>query len=232
MRLKDSGFTIIELMIATAVFTVILIIATTTLIGISERYVKGTVQDQAQQSARAVLSDISEDIQLNQPNINITDLSTTTPSTDEFYFCIGNDVFVYQLDQPVTSSNWALVRYPAITCPSAPPSSPLNNPQAVELLTTNERLGELSILPVTSSGTSSPIGYTIQIEIGYANSGSVGNSVLKDTTNPQWNPPPSTPPTNGYGYYTYPYQCQSGPDSSFCAVSSLTTTVSSRITGN
>ncbi|MHB1865528.1 MAG: prepilin-type N-terminal cleavage/methylation domain-containing protein [Candidatus Saccharimonadales bacterium] len=229
MKVNQSGFTIIELMIATAVFTVILIITTTTLIGISETYIKGSVEGQTQQTARTVLSDISSDIQLNNPNINISDLSTNNKLPDEFYFCIGNDVYAYQLDQVVSSNNWALVRYTA-GCPNSPPSNPLNNPEAEELLSANERLGELSIAPVTSAGNAI-IGYTIQVEVGYGNNTN-GNSLINDKTNPQWNPPPPEPlsPNKGYGYVDYPYQCQGGTDSSFCAVSTLTTTVSSRIT--
>ncbi|HEY1645330.1 MAG TPA: hypothetical protein VGF75_03000, partial [Candidatus Saccharimonadales bacterium] len=65
-----------------------------------------------------------------------------------------------------------------------------------------------------------------------------GNSLLGDTTSAaQWGTPPQKPTGSpylgsGYGYYVYPYVCRGGIDSSFCAVSTLTTTVSSRITDN
>ncbi|HEY1645515.1 MAG TPA: prepilin-type N-terminal cleavage/methylation domain-containing protein, partial [Candidatus Saccharimonadales bacterium] len=97
MKSDQTGFTIIELLIATAIFTVILIITSTAIIGISQTYIKGSIQGETQQTARAVLSDVSEDIQLNNPNVNYTDLTTNTAGTGEFYFCVGNDVYIYRL---------------------------------------------------------------------------------------------------------------------------------------
>ena len=202
MKDNQDGFTIIELLIATAIFTVILLITSTTIIGISQTYVKGSVEGNTQQTARKILSTISQDIEFNNSSSIIIHQSKN-------YFCIGNDVYLYNLNKrlvskptPSTEPNWVLVRYTAPTCPllSSLPTTPPTGFE--ELMSSGQRLGQLSI---DQSGQS----YTITLEVGYGTS-----SLLNTSSNA---PAP------------YKYTCQSGLDSSFCAVSSLTTTVTPRI---
>ncbi len=231
MRASQDGFTIVELMIATAIFAIMLVLTTTTIIGITQTYTKGSVEGQTQQTARAVLSDISQAIEFNDSN----DITVTTNSSgDVYYFCAGSDVYVYQLDKYLSPtltgseySTWTLVRFPYSSC--TVPLNSLNQPDplgqagAEELLTTNERLGWLYIVPFAINGETA---YTINLEIGYGD-----NSLLNDTTSTNGgydvNALPTAPPVSAH----YKYSCQSGPDSSFCATSTLTTTVIPRIPG-
>jgi prepilin-type N-terminal cleavage/methylation domain-containing protein len=231
MKASQNGFTIIELMIATAIFSLMLVLTTTTIIGISQTYIKGSVEGQTQQTARAVLSDISQAVEFNN-NSDIT--VTTNYSGDVYYFCTGSDVYVYQLDKylsPTLTGNeystWALVRFPYSSC-TVPLNlqgqpDPLGQTGAEELLATNERLGWLYIVPTAINGETA---YTINLEVGYGD-----NDLLNDTTNTNGNydvnASPAAPPVSAH----YKYQCQSGPDSSFCATSTLTTTVVPRIPG-
>ena len=235
MRSSEDGFTIIELLIATAVFSIILIISSTTLIGISQTYIRGSVEDETQQTARTVLSDISQDLEFNDPNGIITPTSYNT-GNDEFYFCAGNDVYVYRLDKKLTNtataetpstgiSPWVLIRYESSSCPIAITAAPSvsvpasgdfsSDPGYEELLSANQRLGQLSLTPSTSS--SGTISYTINIIVANGD-----NDLLKDWSNGGENN--ATSPSK-----TYTYLCQPGSDNSFCAVSSLTTTVAPRI---
>ena len=221
MRHTEDGFTIIELLIATAVFTVILIITAAALIGISQTYVKGSVEGNTQQTARKILSSISQDIQFNNNSSIILNPSSSS-NTDEFYFCIGSDVYVYNLNKRLTSnpqsaqdSTWVLIRYTNPICPKSPPSMPpsSNDSRYEELMASGQRLGQLSI---SENSINNNPAYTISIEIGYG-----ANNVLNGT---------DTPPVNQINENTkYNYRCQTGLDSSFCAVSSLTTTVAPRI---
>ncbi len=231
MKTPQDGFTIIELMIATAVFSIMLVLTTTTIIGISQTYIKGSVEGQTQQTSRAVLSDISQAIEFNDSS-DIT--ATTHYSGDVYYFCTGSDVYVYQLDKYLSPtltgseySTWALVRFPYSSC-TVPLNSqnqpdPLGQTGAEELLTTNERLGELYISSPTINDETV---YTINLEVGYGE-----NVLLNDTTNTNGgynvNASPVAPPVSAQ----YKYSCQGGPDSSFCATSTLTTTVIPRIPG-
>ena len=237
MKLHQSGFTIIELMIATAVFTIILLLTTTTVIGISQTYIKGSIESNDQDTATNVLNDISQDIEYNNGStINTSGLYTTingtiTPdhnSENEYYFCIGNDVYAYSFDTPLNTSstntkyNIGLVRYTSDSCPSsmnALPTSLSAMPTGFEeLLVQNERVGGLFIQGQAINGAEA---YSVMVEIGYATATSDNiisdNGTYKDAT--------TVPPAN----YVYPYQCLSGLDSSFCAVTNLTTMVVPRI---
>ena len=229
MKNSQSGFTIIELLVATAVFATILVVTTTTIIGISQTYVKGSVEGQTQQTARAVLNDISQAIQYSSVSANPKPTcAVSSCSNDEYYFCIGNDVYVYSLDKYLSSSSslgagnssWVLIRYNNGSCPSQgnlPSPFPAGY---AELLSPNERLGQLNIIGTTINGVQN---YTLSIEVGYGS-----NELLQDSTynsSPNYVNGATTPPSN----YLFTYACQSGIDSSFCAVSSLTTTVAPRI---
>src|SRR5665213_3376754 len=100
LRNETSGFTIIELLIATSVFSIILLITASTLVGISQTYIKGSVQDQTQQTARSVLTDLSQDIQFNSVS-GVNGIPITTVYGNEYFFCIGNDVYIYHLDMDI-----------------------------------------------------------------------------------------------------------------------------------
>ena len=231
-KLDLKGFTIIELMIATIAFTVILTLTTTAIIGISDTYVKGNVQGQTQESARSILSDVSQSIQFSDPSsINLSGLSS---SSGVYYFCLGDDVYVYQLDKKLVTSNpgnslddyatWGLVRYNSSICPAsaaAIPGNPMSINGASELLAINERLGQLNI----AAPASGALGYTISVEVAYGD-----DDLLSDTSSPSSNGNFFHDANSAPSSYQFKYACKDGPDSSFCAVSALTTTVAPRIT--
>jgi hypothetical protein len=190
------------------------------------------VQGQTQQTARAILSDVSQDIQFNRASFVGTP-APITGQTDMYYFCIGSDVYVYQFDKYLDPSkagpaysSWGLVRYTNNSC--TPYSSPLTQPgiQPQELLATNQRLGGLYLQQQTLSNGNSA--YNVQVEVAYG-----ANDLLNDTAgamngnagNAGYVNGASSAPTN----YQYNYRCQDGLDSSFCAYSILTTTVAPRI---
>jgi len=237
MKNNRAGFTIVELMIATAIFTIILIITTTTIIGITQTYIKGSVENQTEDTATSILNEISQDIEFNNGStINTSYLYTDsngviTPiqnSVNEYYFCIGNDVYVYSFDFPLNTSdpteayNIGLVRYSATSCPTSLtglPNTLSNMPTGYEeLLVQNERIGALYIQGQTINSTAT---YTVKVEVGYASNSA--NTLISD--NSAYQNGHTVPPAN----YTYPYQCLSGTDSSFCAVTDLTTMVAPRI---
>lgn len=224
--LKTDGFTIIELMIATAVFSVILLIATTAVLFVTNLFVGGNNQATTQDVTRNTLSTISQDIQFNPASTVVIG-----PYNGRYgYYCIGNDVYAYQTNREVSGSNYhALLLVTGGTCPQSLTSgwsnyqNALNSSstsdifvsgvQAHELLASNLRLGEFVITPVT--GTSS---YQISITVAYGNNTEVTahNNV----------PNPNAPGAGLYYSYTCPPEALGGQ---FCAVASLTTAVTSRI---
>ena len=94
LRNKQSGFTIVELLIATAVFSVVLLVFLTAFIKISQLFYKGVNMSRTQETARAVLQDISDDIQFYKTTIN-------TASLSQGYFCVGDHRYAFNLHQQV-----------------------------------------------------------------------------------------------------------------------------------
>ncbi len=68
----QSGFTILELMIATTLFTVILLLCTAGLIRIGSIYYKGVVTSRTQSVARTISDDITQAIQYGGQDIQST----------------------------------------------------------------------------------------------------------------------------------------------------------------
>lgn len=204
---NNKGFTIIELLIATTVFSVVLLLATETIIYVSKTYVKGQVEAQTQQTAQNILSTISQDIQYNRRstvNISISNMKSY------YYFCIGSHVYVYTLNHSLSSSfPTGLLVSPDPQC--TPPTKIINSGaggQTKQLLSAHERLGQLNIVQQKNNNT-----FVISVRVAYGNS-------------PYLTKLPSSTSSN------YQYTCNHPGGvvlGNFCAVSSLTTTVIPRI---
>jgi prepilin-type N-terminal cleavage/methylation domain-containing protein len=213
LRQKNSaqeGFTIIELVIATGVFSVVLLIATVAIILVTNSYVKGNVQAETQDTARGILTTVSQDIQFN--TANSVNLGTYVSASNIGYFCLGNDLYVYQLGDEIGGVNsdgtkvyHALLEFSGTgKCPAnVTDEGYLGAPQsgdniAHELLAQNMSLETFNIAQVT--GTKA---YSIKLTVAY------GSNVKSSG-----------------GVFTCPPESFGGQ---FCAVSSLTTAVTPRI---
>jgi prepilin-type N-terminal cleavage/methylation domain-containing protein len=229
---NQNGFTIIELMIATAVFAVIMLIAATTVIYVSKTYVKGQVESETQQTARSVLATITQDIRFNPAS------SVTIPSgqtSNPFFFCIGNQVYVYSLNTELSTQTGSmysphdLVVYASSTCPNTTTLRPTFGANGIvsggitvapysgstqELLSTHERLGELNIKCAITTGSGCST-YTVSLIVAYGDS-----DLLND----------ASAPAPDLSSEQYSYICANETfGGNFCSVSPLTTTVESRI---
>ncbi len=97
---KQKGFTIIELLLATAVFSLVLVGATSALIQIGRMYYKGLTTSNTQETARRIMEDVSRNIQFSGAtptdtpggglavNYNGTDIALIS-------FCIGSLRYSY-----------------------------------------------------------------------------------------------------------------------------------------
>lgn len=63
---NNKGFTIIELLIATVVFTVVLLIASAAIIGLSRQFYKGLNKSKTQEVARTISEEIAKNIQYSK----------------------------------------------------------------------------------------------------------------------------------------------------------------------
>ncbi len=211
---SESGFTILELMIASAVFAVILLVVAVGVISITDSYYKGIVGSQTQSTTRAIMSEISESIEFGS-NIQINNAG----SNNIGWLCIDNATYIYQLgqeviDQPISQDqgyHGLVVNESSGTCPTSLSSFPYDSSalpaNSRELLNQYMRLASFS---VTNSGNL----YTIHLRIIYGD-----DSVLNPT------------PTGNTVWATQgsSENCIGAAGTQFCGVSDLETTVEQRL---
>jgi prepilin-type N-terminal cleavage/methylation domain-containing protein len=108
---RQKGFTIIELLVATLVFSIVLIVVLSAFVQTSRLFYKGVNMDNTQESTRTITQDIADDIKFSQsaPTSFLIEYSSpTSPSyssvTHSGRFCIGLHRYSYQLGQQTDGS--------------------------------------------------------------------------------------------------------------------------------
>lgn len=215
---NQKGFTIIELLVASVIFSVVLLGATTVIIQIGRMYYKSITSTRTQETSRAVMENISRDLQFNDSKsfkqdytgsgIDPLQWSTTAPTAPNggsaFAVCAGSSRYTYWLGTQVNEGNHGLVLDGAPTGACSPGDGSTGS----ELLGENMRLTAFSVTkPLTNSGT-----YNVSIGVAY------GDDDLLNTF--------STGSLQGELADTL---CLGGIGSNFCATSMLDTTVKRRI---
>jgi type II secretory pathway pseudopilin PulG len=217
---RTAGFTIVELMVATLVFMVILLIITIGVIVFSSAYYKGVNSSTTQNTARSIVDDISQAIQFSGQGV-----TPTTATTN--YFCAGDKVYMYtrgtQLPTTPGSTNWGLYRG---TNTAISGCTPLASATAngAELLGPHMRLADISVTGVSGQ----PQLYVVTLRLAYGDSDllcspSLGGAATGgcQKTSPSYSP--TTP------WFAPDMICKSQTGSQFCAVSGLSTTVLQRL---
>lgn len=97
----QEGFTILELIIATSVFSLILLIVTTGIIHIGRIYYKGITSSRTQDTTRSIVDSVSNRIQVSG-NTNIQGPYQYSDGTR--VICIGTSRYSYVLDSRLSSS--------------------------------------------------------------------------------------------------------------------------------
>lgn len=95
---RQQGFTILELMIATMVFSVVILLVTAGILQISRVYYKGLTESTTQSTARNIIDTLAQAIQFS--GAEITETSGSDPGVD-YSFCIGNKQYSYRLGSQV-----------------------------------------------------------------------------------------------------------------------------------
>src|SRR3989344_501981 len=95
----SAGFTITELLLATAIFSTVIVVALAAFLGIGRLFYKGVNMTQNQQVARNIMDLVSSDIQSSStPVVNGT-------SGDKKYICVGSARYIYMIYSPVNLSD-------------------------------------------------------------------------------------------------------------------------------
>jgi prepilin-type N-terminal cleavage/methylation domain-containing protein len=196
----QQGFTIVELLVSSLIFSLILLVVTVGIIQISRVYYKGITESTTQNTARSIVDTVSQAIQFNGGAVSTT--LSPAPGTWSS-FCVGSQQFSYRLGYQLVEgapsgnqTNKALLQTPLAGCSGNPAAATTGR----ELLGTKMRISKLT---VASAGTNM---YRVSIRIAY------GDDDLLD------NPTSTTASCKG-----------ATAGSQFCSISELTTTVVKRV---
>ncbi len=164
-KADSAGFTVVELMIATMVFAVILLLVTFGIIQISRTYYKGVTETKTQTVARTVIDTISQDIQFQGSQVNP---APDPPPSNSYAICIGQHRYSVALGQKlIDGTNHALIVDTTASCNTTNPDTSLSN-AGTELLAPTMRLAVLSVIESIPYPTSPNIKlYTIHVRVVY-----------------------------------------------------------------
>ncbi len=98
---STAGYTIVELMVATAIFSVILLLCATAMINVGNTYHKGIISSQTQDAARGVIDELGDQVKFGSTIPSATATATYGGLTVRS-FCIGEKRYSYALDTQVT----------------------------------------------------------------------------------------------------------------------------------
>jgi len=108
---EQSGFTIVELMIATLVFSVVLVVITVGVLHFTSSYYKGINSSTTQTTAQNAIDSVSQSIQFSAGGTVGTDVAPAG------LFCAGSNIFLYSLGVQYqggtpSATNWGLYALP------------------------------------------------------------------------------------------------------------------------
>jgi prepilin-type N-terminal cleavage/methylation domain-containing protein len=241
-KLNKLGFTIIELMISTVVFSLVMLLCLTGMVQVSRAYYKGITLSRTQEAGRSVMTEISQVIQLSGSAVSFSAVLPTTDTGPSVplgstadgtgAFCAGNKKYSYVLDRKVTlnpdvnskESRNALISEDW-TCTDSITASNMNvaltgNQRA--LLSENMRLTKFSVSRVVADPAVETVNgnqlWRIEISIAY------GDQDLFNVV---------TPSDINSDYFddqnVERVICKSGTGNEFCSTVELSTMVSRRI---
>lgn len=208
---NNRGFTIVELMIATTIFSVVLMVASIGVVAIGRMYYKSLTSTRVQETARSIMNDISSSLQFSDTDAVASYLTNPdgTPS-EEKVRCFGPDRYTYVINQKVEDGRHALYRDRRPSESECRPNDSFSS--GTELLGDNMRLLQFDV------SNSDPFSVKIKIAFG-------DNDLL---TNYPDDAGPETSPISGIPFEDV--NCKFGiAGSNFCAVSGLETTLTSRV---
>lgn len=110
MSKREDGFTIVELMIATAVFSMVLLLCSFAIIHVGRMYYKGMITNRTQDVSRKIADDISRAIQFGSAGDDFlrVGLDTFPNAGDVQALCLGSVRYSFSTEHPLGGSLPAL----------------------------------------------------------------------------------------------------------------------------
>jgi prepilin-type N-terminal cleavage/methylation domain-containing protein len=235
---SQSGFTIVELMIAVAVFSMVLILITTGILRFTRQYYKGVIEGQTQDVARAIIDDVTKSIQFSTGSVAPLYDNSGNPNG----FCLGSSKrYSFVLNSQVTDGSGPLKQNQSAHAFIADTLSPCSgSSDAVDaqnitahdfglLDNAREMLGEHMRLAKFDISGGQDV-WKVSVRVVYGDDDLLCVPGATAATNADCQTSPSGPLSNALtplqlGKLT----CRTTDGSQFCAVSELTTTINKRV---
>lgn len=169
---SQAGFTLVELMIATMIFSIVLVVILASFLQIGRMYYKGVSVSSTNEATRAVVDDITNDVRLAQQVTNPLPEGAGSPYN---YFCVGQHRYSYEIsttDHKVTSNQ---VSSPNASSPNGVVQDNIGNgcpnpsqpggagTAAQQLLGANMQLNDLKFICTALSGSVNSCSLTIRV---------------------------------------------------------------------
>jgi prepilin-type N-terminal cleavage/methylation domain-containing protein len=218
---SEYGFTLVEFMVATMVFSVVLLAMSYSITHISRIYQRSINTSRTQAAARSLVEALSEAVQYSAseitPGIPVTvgDTQARCIGSRQFLFAIGRKL---SNDGAATSARNAVYSRPSPAgggCANVSITSGISGGQ--ELLGNNMRLANLEVDRVGATTL-----YSISARVVYGDDDLLCYAGDPTTCT-------STAVLGGADLKRPDLKCKSGPGSEYCSVSELSTTVQRRL---
>jgi prepilin-type N-terminal cleavage/methylation domain-containing protein len=204
---SEAGFTIIELLIATAVFATVLVLCATAVVQVGQLFYKGVVSNRVQDTSRKVANDVIGAIQYGNSNLTHQKIAIAGGYAE----CVGSIRYTYLLATKSVGSGagqsphvlWKDRIGASGACSASPVN--MNSPAGAgeELLGSNMRITDFDITPLSGSS------WQVKITVAYGATDDVFAVV------------------SGVPDYTHCAQRKLGGQ--FCAISSITSYATERL---
>lgn len=229
LRTKKSqtGFTIIELLIATLIFSMVMLLCTMGIIQIGKAYYANINRSNTQDTARNIIDEIARSIEFSGGEAILPSTTVNTGNGIDA-LCVNQRLYSFLTNHQLSSASFDATHASHVlvateltsgTCSSStPPLDFINNPlpaEARELVGPRMRLAKLDI-PPPSIGSDL---YTITVRVVYGDNDLLCSPAAGDCS--------QTSQSTNLGNSDLTCKLRAGAE--LCAVSELTTTVKKRV---
>ena len=222
IKINTKGFTIIELLIATVVFSLVLLVVSAGIVQVGRSYYKGLAESRTLDATRGMVDDIAQAIQFSGGEV------INSTAGDVKGFCIGNTLYAARPGQVALGTQHATSKRQLT---SACGSTGTNVQPAFfnAGLGDKDMLGERMRVVNVDITRPSPSLYTITLRVAYGDNDTLCKSSLAASAQGGCNATATTFP-NQLSYVGQDVQCKNSRSTSqFCAVTEITTTVQKRL---